>query len=695
MQDSIGLIKIKAFYSFLRTMKKNLYSITLSSFITRAFLVGVSFLFFSIHFLVAQNTTIEGYVYESDNRGYIQKSKITVVENKTGFVRGETESNIDGKFTIAVPSEVEYKITADHKVYFSQSTVLFATGEKVFAKIKLTRRPGYIFDVTLARDKEGKTETDALVGVRVEAYNNTTQQEILKIDSSLMPNLSFNMEQGNHYTMLLRRQGYFNKRVEAYVNIKGCILCIDGIDKVKPGVSDNLSAGSGFQMGTLLANIEMQPLALNQTIQIKNIYYDLGKADLRPESRKELDKIITVLKINPAIRIELGSHTDSRGDSTSNMNLSQRRAESCVNYILANSNIDKGRIAAKGYGESHLVNRCADGIPCSEAEHQNNRRTELRITGFDKDPYQDKSLVDIIREENIEKGIQTLEVQKTVEVKEGEDMPEDLKRYIESQKNAAGGVNTNNASSTSTSTSTSNSMPTTTTSSSGSSSTTGTVTTQKTEEVSIKKNNPTSIKEATQTTTIEETSGMMTKVKDKVTMKKKGDKEKDSKEKIKTEAAKTTTIVTESVKTTDLSATTPMTNGMDKTTPTTTSTTIVSETSTSMTTNSQKKDSLINKIIQEREVAVKPSSAKFATNVPSNYNGYKVEILTAAQTLPATDPIYNRYQDLIVQKTDKGVAYLVGGDLKTRAAAEDYFRSINKRYPKAKIIVFVEGKRVK
>ncbi len=694
-------------------MKKNLSSFYFPSFILRPCVVLASVLCFVSSYMMAQNTVIEGYDYESDNRGYIQKSKVTVVENKTGFVRGETESDIEGKFTIAVPSDVEYKITADHKIYFSQNTVLYATGEKVFAKIKLTRRPGYIFDVTLARDKEGKTETDALTGVRVEAYNNTAQKEILKIDSSLVPNLSFVMEQGNHYTMLLRRQGYFNKRVEAYVNIKGCILCIDGIDKVNPGVSDNLSAGSGFQMGTLLANIELQPLALNQTIQIKNIYYDLGKADLRPESRKELDKIITVLKINPAIRIELASHTDSRGDSTSNMSLSQRRAESCVSYILANSNIDKNRIAAKGYGESKLVNRCADGVVCSEAEHQNNRRTELRITGFDKDPYQDKSLVDIIREENIEKGIQTLEVQKTVEVKEGDDMPEDLKRYIESQKNAnASDANSSNASSSTNASNVTSGSSSSTTNTSGvnsassssntntsnvkntsSSSTTGTTTTQKVEEVVIKKTEPIVVKTQTTTTKIEETSGMMTKTKDKLKQKEKG-----GKEKMKMEETKSTTIVKENVKPTTVPIATPTAEVMPKntTTVTTTTTTVVTTpTESSTTTRIQKSDSMISKIIHEREVAIKPSSAKFATNVPSSYNGYKIEILTAAQLLPATDPIYNRYQDLIVQNTEKGVAYLVGGDLKTRAAAEDYFRTINKRYPKAKIIVFVEGKRVK
>lgn len=110
----------------------------------------------------------------------------------------------------------------------------------------------------------------------------------------------------------------------------------------------------------------------------KNIFYDYGKADLREESISELNKLVEFLKNNPKAKVELGSHTDSRSSDAFNQNLSQRRAQSVVNYLIKNG-IPKANIIAKGYGETQLVNRCADGVPCTEEEHQQNRRTEIKI----------------------------------------------------------------------------------------------------------------------------------------------------------------------------------------------------------------------------------------------------------------------------------------------------------------------------
>jgi hypothetical protein len=85
------------------------------------------------------------------------------------------------------------------------------------------------------------------------------------------------------------------------------------------------------------------------------------------------------LRDNPNITVELMSHTDSRGSSKSNVDLSQRRAQSVVDYLISQK-IDPARLGAKGYGETRLLNKCKDGVKCSEEEHQRNRRTEFRIT---------------------------------------------------------------------------------------------------------------------------------------------------------------------------------------------------------------------------------------------------------------------------------------------------------------------------
>jgi outer membrane protein OmpA-like peptidoglycan-associated protein len=106
-----------------------------------------------------------------------------------------------------------------------------------------------------------------------------------------------------------------------------------------------------------------------------------GKWNIREDAAVELDKVVQFLKDNETITIELGSHTDARGSKSSNQTLSQKRAESAVNYIVTNG-IDQSRISARGYGEERLKNRCADGVRCSEDEHQENRRTEIKIVSF-------------------------------------------------------------------------------------------------------------------------------------------------------------------------------------------------------------------------------------------------------------------------------------------------------------------------
>ncbi|BAU52124.1 OmpA family protein [Mucilaginibacter gotjawali] len=113
-------------------------------------------------------------------------------------------------------------------------------------------------------------------------------------------------------------------------------------------------------------------------IVINNIYYDLDKADIRPDAAAELDKLVVLLKQYPAIKIELSSYTDSRASDQYNISLSQRRAAAVVVYLV-DRGISGDRLVIKYYGKTHLVNGCTDDVKCTEAEHQLNRRTEFRV----------------------------------------------------------------------------------------------------------------------------------------------------------------------------------------------------------------------------------------------------------------------------------------------------------------------------
>ncbi len=124
----------------------------------------------------------------------------------------------------------------------------------------------------------------------------------------------------------------------------------------------------------------LDKLVINKAFRIENIYYDFDKFNIREDAKPELDKLVRIMKEN-MINVELGSHTDCRGSFEYNDKLSQSRAESAVNYIIS-TGIDKARIAAKGYGERQLTNTCADGVKCTPEEHQANRRTEFKVTGY-------------------------------------------------------------------------------------------------------------------------------------------------------------------------------------------------------------------------------------------------------------------------------------------------------------------------
>jgi len=131
---------------------------------------------------------------------------------------------------------------------------------------------------------------------------------------------------------------------------------------------------------TLIADIGF--FCEGDVIKIDNIYYDLAKWNIRPDAARELDKLVTIMKKYPKMTIELGSHTDCRATEKYNMDLSQKRAKSAVDYIAKNG-VEATRMTAKGYGESMLVNKCecegTRAVPCTEAEHQQNRRTEFKV----------------------------------------------------------------------------------------------------------------------------------------------------------------------------------------------------------------------------------------------------------------------------------------------------------------------------
>ena len=104
----------------------------------------------------------------------------------------------------------------------------------------------------------------------------------------------------------------------------------------------------------------------------------MNKSDIKKESAIQLNHVVGILKKYPNMRIAIKIHTDSRGQDRYNYELSNQRAEATKDFIVSKG-IDQGRILSKGYGETELINKCSNGVQCTDEEHQKNRRSEFIV----------------------------------------------------------------------------------------------------------------------------------------------------------------------------------------------------------------------------------------------------------------------------------------------------------------------------
>jgi outer membrane protein OmpA-like peptidoglycan-associated protein len=174
----------------------------------------------------------------------------------------------------------------------------------------------------------------------------------------------FRVYENESYTLLGETDGYITKR-QSYTT-KGKSVPLESLKE-------------------LITNITLDTLIIldrkerNKIFVLENIYFGYDSADIRKDAARELDKLVVLLNDNTDLRIEMGSHTDSVASEAYNIELSQRRAESTVNYLIRKG-IDPARLVAKGYGESKPIarNTNPDGTD-NPIGRQRNRRTEFKI----------------------------------------------------------------------------------------------------------------------------------------------------------------------------------------------------------------------------------------------------------------------------------------------------------------------------
>jgi len=127
------------------------------------------------------------------------------------------------------------------------------------------------------------------------------------------------------------------------------------------------------------ANLDLIPLIEGNQIVINPIFFDFDKWNIRTDAQYELENIVDVMRSHPEMVIKIESHTDSRGSDKYNMKLSDRRAKSTRDYIVSRGIAAERLESAIGYGETQLLNKCSNGVKCTKAEHQLNRRSYFYI----------------------------------------------------------------------------------------------------------------------------------------------------------------------------------------------------------------------------------------------------------------------------------------------------------------------------
>jgi len=348
---------------------------------------------------------LEGIVVDAATGEPICNSQVIMNAKATKAEQGRTGTECDGEFEFNVVRNTDYCFVGSAEGYSTNSDVCATTkgvspGGKVFVKIPLEKKHAYAMSMQVmgkspvskspTGPKSPTTPADKSVdekspeGDKSPAPKPLANAKILLSSQCEGWTKAFTTDENGKiceivrcdcdYIVVANAEGYLPGSVSV---IKDDGLCI--IDR-KCGVNPReVEVVLERIPGYYDPNDPNNPMN-GGAIELKDIYYDFDKWYIRKESERELNKLLGFMQENADAIVEIGSHTDARAPFDYNIRLSQRRAQSVVDWLIGKG-IDKTRLKPKGYGETQPRNQCVDDVECSEFEHQRNRRTEFRVVG--------------------------------------------------------------------------------------------------------------------------------------------------------------------------------------------------------------------------------------------------------------------------------------------------------------------------
>ncbi len=313
------------------------------------------------------NSAVNFIVKDKETKAIMANAQVVMYDEAGKEVgKAMTDDKGDVKFTLTPGRNYKSKVTKDGyknlelKIAESELAALTKEKKELLIEKKIFGLIGLVTDADLNTPIEGVkvTLTDAFNKNNVLSFTTNNIGELKHVYDKIKEGDDLS------YIVKVEKKGYITKTQAVDISIMK-----DGFVKLHESTNMKLSK---IKIGTDIGKL----------VDLKPIYFDVGKWDIKPEGAVELDKIVGLMNENTGMVIELGSHTDCRGSAKSNLTLSDKRAKSSASYIISKG-IAKDRIYGKGYGESKLINKCAcEGkvvSKCSEEEHGQNRRTEFKI----------------------------------------------------------------------------------------------------------------------------------------------------------------------------------------------------------------------------------------------------------------------------------------------------------------------------
>ncbi len=273
-------------------------------------------------------------------------------------------TNRDGEAQLLLPPGKDYILAIHAQGYASQELLLLAKSPGSLKPVDVLLEPESCVNLSgnILSLNYNTQVPNALLRI---VHERSKREDFIRTTIDGKFNYCFDPE--SDYTIHLEKEGYAaqSRRITAAQIQTGDRDALSM--KMTPGSESNIR----------------EPLREGTIILMQNLYYDFNKSAVRIGEARELDALLRLLQLFPSMQIELAAHTDSRGASDYNMQLSIRRAESAKDFLVQRG-VEPSRIRTTGYGENRLRNGCKDGVPCSEAEHQQNRRTEVRVIRMDE-----------------------------------------------------------------------------------------------------------------------------------------------------------------------------------------------------------------------------------------------------------------------------------------------------------------------